>query len=187
MAVTYNLNHVQVSAIEATRTWVDVPGSMSWEPTIETDSEDILADGGVYATAYSAPVGEGDLMWVDIDPAVLALINGGEVSSSGTGAGAIERYEVPYQYVAVPFSLSGWEPNVARDKDPSAGLRTTAPVATAAPASKSSGQESVGEWTAVTKFRGSEGTPMLVYELLASDPVFTAGVMPVNLVAPTGV
>lgn len=184
MTVTYNLNHVQVSAIETTRTWVDVPGTTNWEPSVTTDSEDILADGGVYATAYSAPVGEGDLTWIDANLAVLALINGGIVSSSGTGAMAIERYEVPAQYVAVPFSISGWEPNIAKDKDPSAGLRTTAPIVTAGVASKSSGQESTGEWTAETRFRGGPTTPMLIYELLASTPVFTAGVMPVNLTAP---
>lgn len=184
MAVTRNLNHVQVSEIETTRVWIDVPGTVNWEPSIATDSEDIMADGGIYATGYSAPVGEGDLTWVDANLAVLATLNGGIVSSSGTGATAIERYEVPHQYVAVPFSISGWEPNIAKDKDPSAGLRTTAPIVTAGVASKSSGQDSTGEWTAPTKFLGKQGTPMLIYELLASDPVFTAGIMPVNLTAP---
>ena len=185
MTLTYNVNHLQVAPKGATPVYIDVDGAISAEPTISSDKEDVLGDGQVWATIYKSPTGEMTLTWLKTNFAVMAAINGGDVSSSGTGAAAIDRYEQPSAYVAPSVIVSYWEPNVAPDRSPDeAGLRTTIPNATFGVAKKASGQETVGEWSADGSFRGSSTGPMIIYELLASEPVFTAGVMPTNVIAP---
>lgn len=185
MAVGYNLNHLQVAPKGASPTFIDVPGSVSWEPSITADSEDVKADGQTYVTVYSAPVGEGDMTWIDFRPDVLATINGGEVSTSGTGPTEITRYEQKGSFTPVPFIIADWVPNQDKNHDSAvAGVRTTVPNATAEPASRSSGQESTQEWTASTKFTPDANDVLIIYEALASEPEFTTGVMSVNLTAP---
>ena len=186
MAVGYNLNHLQVAPRSETPTFVDVPGAVSWEPSISSDTDDVRADGQVYMTVYSAPVGEGSMTWVDFRPDVLAVINGGDVSTSGTGATEIIRYEQLGSYVPVPFIMADWVPNQDQTHDANvAGVRTTVPNATASPASRNSGQETTLEWTAETRFTAVDNTsPLIIYESLASEPTFTGGVFDVNLEAP---
>lgn len=187
MAVGYNTNHVQVGPKEATPTFVDVPGAISWDPTITTDKDPIRGDGQVYVTAYGAPEGEGDLTWLGFAPDVLATINGGEVSTSGTGDTEITRYEQPGTYTAPPFIIADWVPNIDKSHAPDvAGIRTTVTNATAEPASRGSGQETAVEWTASTSFSPDENNVLIIYEELATEPTFTNGVMPVNVEKPSG-
>lgn len=179
MAVGYSLNHVQAASTAAAPpyTWIDIPGSVNWEPTVESDSEEIMADGSVYVTAYGNPVGSGDLMWIDDILAVRALLNGGTVSTTGISPSIIERYELPGTYVPVPFALSDWVPNIDRFHDPDvAGTRTTAPNCTAGVISRTSGQETVQELTATTSMTQDANGVMLIVEKLETSPVFTNGV-----------
>lgn len=184
MAVGRNLSHVQVGAVGASPTYLDVPGILTWDPTITTDTEPVQADGSTYYTAYSAPSGEGDFAFIDFDENVVAAINGGTVSSSGATPNVIDRYEQPGTYTAPPFITSDWVPNVDQFHDARAGMRTTAPNCTATPVSRSSGQDTTFEWTASTSFAADDNDVMLIYELLETEPVFTAGVMPVNVTDP---
>jgi hypothetical protein len=184
MAVGRNLSHVQVGAVGASPTYLDVPGILTWDPTISTDTEPVQADGTTYFTSYAAPAGEGDFTFIDFDENVVAVINGGTVSSSGVTPNVIDRYEQPGTYAAPPFITSDWVPNADQFHDTRAGMRTTAPNCTATPVSRSSGQDTTFEWTASTSFSPDENDVMLIYELLETGPVFTAGVMPVNVEAP---
>ena len=184
MAVGRNLAHVQVAAVAAEPTWLDVPGILTWDPSISTDTEPVQADGQTYYTAYAAPSGEGDFVFIDFNEDVVAVINGGTVSSSGTTPDVIDRYEQPGTYTAPPFATSDWVPNVDQFHDDRAGMRTTAPNCTATPVSRSSGQDTTFEWTATTSFSADENDVMLIYELLETAPTFTAGVIPVNLEDP---
>ncbi len=187
MAVGYNLNHLQVAPVPATGApvFVDVAGVVSWEPSITTENEEVLADGQVYLTAYGAPAGEGDFVFIDSRFAVLGVVNGGMASSSGTGATKIDRYEQPGQYTAPPFIMSDWVPNIDLTHSPLvAGMRTTVPNATAEVATRTSGQQTVFEWTAATRFTAPATGPMIIYEQLATEPTFTGGVTDVNLTAP---
>lgn len=180
MAVGYSLHHLQGAPVEASPTWIDIPGITTWEPSITADSTPVKADGQTYVTAYASPEGSGNLTFIDANLGVFALLNGGTVSSSGTGPTEIERYEQPGQYVPVPFSLSDWVPNIDRGHDPDvAGMRTTVPNATAAPVTRTSGQETIFEWTAATTFYGIDPDPMIIYEKLATAPTFALEVFTV--------
>ena len=190
MAVGNNQNHVQISKVEATRVWLDVARTVSWEPEVTADTEDIQADGGIYATAYGPPVGEGNLTFVDSRFANFVVLNGGTLSSSGTGNSVIERYEELGTYIPVPFSIADWSPNIAKNREPTiAGMRITVPSATSGLINRSGGQESTQEWTAPTRFTKDPTTDILrIFEKLATAPTFTpneaTGVMPVNLTPP---
>lgn len=187
MAVGYSLHHVQAASLgEDPLVWVDVPGAVNWEPSVSADTENIMADGVVYAQPRGNRVGEGDLTWIDDILALRAMFNGGEVSTSGTTPQVIERYEMFGESVAPPFALSDWVPNVDKIHDPTvAGTRTTAPSVTAGPVTRTSGQESTQELTAATSFLQDANGVMEIVEKLESSPVFTDGVMPVNMTAPT--
>lgn len=187
-SVGYNLNHVQIGTDDgSTVTWLDAPGSRSWEPGVSADSSDERADGQVYVTAYSSPVGEGDLVIIDMNSGVMAAVNATEVSSYGTAPDTITRAALAGNYVPEPFAIADWVPNIDGAHNPDvAGMRTIVPNATAQPATRSSGQESIVEWTVATKFTPSADNELIIYEWLASDPVFTDGVMPVDMTG-TGV
>lgn len=186
MAVIYNQRHAQAALQGTTPTYVDIPGLVSTEPEISSDSEDIMADGTVYAVAWGILTAECELTFIDDVGAVRALLNGGTVTTSGTGATAITRYEAPAAFLPPPIILSEYSPNIDRAHSPAiAGVRTTFPNASAGPIAKSGGQESTAELTSTIKFAATAtgGSPMIV-EYLASEPTFTNGVMPVNLVPP---
>lgn len=186
MGVIYNQTHAQAARQGATPTYVDIPGFVSSEPEISSDSEDIMADGTVYAVAWGILTAESEITFIDDRAAVRALLNGGTVSTSGTGATAITRYEAPATFLPPPIILSDYASNIDRSHSPDvAGIRTTLPNASAGPIAKSGGQESTAELTSTIKFAptANGGAPMII-EYLASEPTFTAGVMPVNLVAP---
>ena len=186
MGVVYNQTHVQAGLQATTPTYVDIPGAVSNEPQMSADPEDILGDGGVYAVAWGIMTAESELTFVDDVGAVRALLNGGTVSTSGTGATAITRYEAPAVFNPPGIILVDYAPNIDKVHRPTvAGIRTTLPNATAGPISKSGGQESTAELTSTIKFAptASGGAPMII-EYLASEPAFTGGVIPTNLTAP---
>lgn len=177
-SVGYSLTHLQLGTTVATvTTWVDVPGSQTWEPSIDAPDEDIKADGQNYVTVYGAPIGSGNVTFIDGNLAVMAGFNGGTVATAGTGPTKIDTYKVYGSYVPPVFSLADWVPNVDKGHNPGiAGMRTVAPTVTAKPLTRSSGQESIVTWSADTKFVGVGTAPMLVYETLAAAPTMTSGV-----------
>lgn len=177
MAVGRNLTHVEVAAVGASPTWINVPGVLTWDPSISTDTEPVQADGSTYYTAYAAPSGEGDLTFIDFDENVVALINGGTVSTSGVTPDVIDRYEQPGSYTAPAFMMADWVPNADTFHDARAGMRTIVGNATATPVSRSSGQDSQFEWTAATSFAADANGNLIVYELMETSPVLTSGVM----------
>lgn len=186
MGVIYNQTHAQAALQGASPTFVDIAGFVSSEPELSSDPEDIMADGTVYAVAWGILTAESEITFVDDRGAVRSMLNGGTVSTSGTGATAITRYEAPAQFLPPPIILSDYAPNIDRTHSPDvAGIRTTLPNASAGPIAKSGGQESTSELTSTIKFASTAtgGAPMII-EYLASDPTFTGGVMPTNLVAP---
>lgn len=189
MAVINNLQHAQVAPIPvspASPVFVDVPGVVSFETTVTTDSTATQADGQVYLTTYAAPEGSFTLSWIDSSFPVLVVINGGVASTTGTAGTKIDRYEQPGAYVAPAFILSDWNPNVDHGHSPNvAGFRTTLPNATASVASKSSGQDSVHEWSVDGAFTAIAPAPMFIYEAFATAPAFTSGVQTVNLNPPS--
>jgi hypothetical protein len=172
-----NLAHVQVAATGGTPTWLDVPGVLTWDPQITTDTEPVQADGTTYYTSYAAPTGEGDLTFIDFDEDVVALINGGTVSTSGTTPDVIDRYEQPGTYAAPSFSAADWVPNADTFHDSRAGMSTIAPNCTATVVSRSSGQDTTFEWSCTVNFQPDDEDVMLVYQLFESAPTFTADVM----------
>jgi hypothetical protein len=185
MSLTYNMNHLQIAEVGATPVYIDIDGAISMAPTITEETTDVRGDGVVWATLRGARTGEVSMTWLKTSFAVQAAANGGIVSSSGTTPNAIERYEIPGSGVSPAVIVSSWEPNAAPDKSPDeAGLRTTIPNASFGIANKASGQETVGEWSATGTFKPDENDAMLIYELMESEPVFTLGVMTVNLEAP---
>lgn len=186
MAVGRNLAHVEIAAVGASPTYVNVPGVLTWDPSISTDTDPVQADGTTYYTAYSAPVGEGDLTFIDFDEDVVALLNGGTVSTSGVTPDVIDRYEQPGTYSAPAFITSDWVPNADTFHDARAGMRTTAPNCTATVVSRSSGQDSTFEWSCTVNFAPDDNDVMLIYELFETSPTFASDVMvpAPNLTAP---
>lgn len=188
-SVGYNLNHIQCAVLEDGEpgTWVDFAGSQSWEPSINIDTTDIQGDGQAYVTAYGVPTGEGDFTFIDPSPTNFATVNGGVVSTYGTGANEVTRYEQRAEYIAIPFAISDWVPNIDKGHNPdTAGMRTIVGNATAEPVTRSSGQESTVEWTVATRFTRDAAGNLIVYEWLASEPTFTNGVdNGANVIAPT--
>ncbi len=183
MTLTYNQDHVQISNAVGTPGYIDVNGSISMAPSIASASTPVRGDGSVWATAYGAAEGTITLTWLQTNLAVIAQLNGGVVSASGTTPNVINRYELlGGSYVPPAVIVAGWEPNIAPDKSPAqAGLRTTVPSASFAPATKAGGQETVGEWTAEGTFKPALDNTLISYELLETAPVFTSGLMPVIL------
>lgn len=175
-AVTYNQSHVQV-ADKAGTTWVDITGVVSLEPSITANSEPINADGMIYATAYEAVTGEGDLVTIDVSPAIMAALNGGEVTSVGSTSPA-ETWELASDYVAPAIQVAEWSANIDKVHNPTiTGLRMVFPNATSAPGTRSGGQNSVGEWTFPLTFNGTDTSPIVRYEWLTAEPTFTGGTM----------
>jgi len=184
MAVGFSLEHAQVAPVGASPVHKDIPAVVSWAPSITASRTPLRADASIYANAYGAREGSGDIVFAFLSFDVLVIINGGTKSTSGTGAGAIDRYEQPGASVQPAFIVSGFYRNVATDKNPHQAVRVTTPVNTAAPASASFAQETFFNWTANTSFTQNDAGTMIIYETMASLPVLTAGVMPVNLAAP---
>lgn len=181
MAVGRNLVHLQVAPTGASPTYLDVPGVMTWDPTINTDTEAVQADGSTYYTAYSAPEGEGDMVFIDFDPDVVAILNGGSIALTGTTPNQVRRYTQTGTYTAPSFIIADWVPNADKFHDTWAGIRTIAPNVTATPVSRASGQDTTFEWTCSTSFKADGTNRLLMYELLESDPAMTGGLMAVTL------
>lgn len=181
--VHYNLEHAQVAALGTTPTWLDVPGSIDLGISITSNANYLAADGSKPYVAYSAPEGSFDLSFAEADFAMLAVINGGTASTSGTTPAIIERYEQPGTAKNPSFALSGYASNVNGGVD-RAGFRVTLPNAKAGVASPTFGQETWGTWSTSGAMAADENDVMVIYEKLETAPTFTAGVMPVNLVKP---
>lgn len=178
MAVGFNDQHLQVATKITTPVWLDVAGLISWEPALNADSTDMMADGSKYVTAFAAPTGSGDMVFVDLKLPVLAVMNGGTVTSTGTGATTIEKYIQQITYVAPAIEISSWVPNIDLAHDATiAGLRTTVLNAQCGLAGRSGGQASEQDWTVPTTFNGdTTSSSLIIYEKMATAPVVTAGV-----------
>lgn len=181
--VHYNLEHAQVAELGASPTWLDIPGVTTLSTTIDSSVARLAADGSKPYAAWSAPEGSFDGGFAEADFAILAVINGGTASTSGTTPSVIERYEQPGTASNPGFALSGYAKNV-NDAVGMAAFRVTIPQATASPAAPSFGQETWGEWSFSGAMTPTDDDVLIVYEKLETEPQFTDGVMPVNLVAP---
>lgn len=186
--VHYNFEHGQVASLVGgtAGTWMDVAGTIDLSPSITSSPNYLSADGQKKYVAYSAPEGSFDMSFAEADFALLAVINGGTASTSGTpGTNEIQRYEQPGTASNPPFAFSGYASNVNAGVD-AAGFRVTIPQATAGAASPTLGQETWGTWSTSGAFTATDDDVMIIYESLEAKPVFTSGVMPVNLVKPVG-
>jgi len=184
-AVTgYNLNHFQVAPKSGSPVFKDVNYATEWEFPISQDSEILRADGKAAVTAQGAPEGGGSIGFASIDLATMAVMTGGELSESGTAGTRITRMEVPANFNPPALIGVGWIPNVDGNST-SAGLRVTLPNMKLTFPSGSFGQESWSEMSADQTFVGDANDVMLIFEEMATAPVFTSGVIPTNLAPPS--
>lgn len=181
--VHYNLEHAQVATLATTPTWLDIPGSIDFTPTITSNANYLAADGSKPYVAYSAPEGSFDLSFAEADFAMLAVINGGTASTSGTTPAVIERYEQPGTAKNPAFALSGYATNVNSGVD-RAGFRVTIPNAKAGVAAPTFGQETWGTWKTSGAMAADKNDVLVIYEKMETKPTFTLGVMPVLLTKP---
>ena len=181
--VGYNLKHGQIAARGATPTYIDLPYVMTVDATISQDSEKMSADGAKVVTAYSAPEGSGSLTMGQRSLAVTALMTGGTVSTSGTAPATISRLEVKGSSQPPALIGSFWIPNIDGNLT-SAGLRVTLPNVKFSVPSQTFDQETWAEISADMSFDPDANDVLIIYEELTTAPVFTAGVMPTNVVAP---
>lgn len=183
--VHYNLEHSQVMSLVGTGTdWLAIGGSVSISPSITSNISRLAADGGQRYPVADAPEGSFSGEFAEADFDILAVINGGDVSTSGTTPNVIERYEQPARAVMAPFALFGFAPNInAGAADAAFGI--TFPRATATPAVPQMQQQTHGTWSFDGALDGDADTPLIVYEKYETAPTITAGVYPVNLTAPT--
>lgn len=179
----YNLQHLQVAPKTVTPVYKDILYSTTFEFPISQDSETLSADGTKAVTAQGAPEGGGSIGFASIDLATMAVMTGGATSESGTAGTRITRLEIPANYSPPAVIVVGWIPNVDGNST-SAGLRVTIPNAKLTMPSGTFGQESWSEMSSDLSYVGDSNGKMLIWEELATAPVFTAGVIPTNLVAP---
>lgn len=182
-ATGYNLAHGQVAPKTATPTYIDINYMTSLETGVDQDNEYFRADGGVKITAYGAREGSGSLGFGSANLQTIAALSGDTYSTSGTAGTVIDRLEVKGSTSPPSVILVGWIPNVDGN-EASAGLRITLPNAKVAMPSTSFEQESWTEFEADLSFVSDENDVMMIFESLATAPVFTSGVIPTNLVAP---
>lgn len=185
MALTYNLEHNEVGPTK--NATVDVAGAITMTLSIASSPAYLNADAGKYAVAWSAPEGSGSLTFAESDDDVLAVINGGRLSTSGTAGTLINRYEQPGTATNPQFLISGFARNMSpTTRTAFPAFRITVPAASASPATMSMGQETWGEWTANLGFVADGNNTLIIYEHMASVPVLTAGVMgaTINLTPP---
>lgn len=178
--VTYNLEHGQVALLEASPTYLDIPGTTTLEATINSSVSYMAADGAKKYAAWSAPEGGGRVAFAEADFAVIAVLNGGTQSSSGTTPAIVDRYVQPGKAGMTDFILVGYGSNVNPTTD-RAGFRVIIPQASAAPAAPAMGQETWGEWSASLAFTENDDGAMIIYETLESAPTFTGDVFTVTI------
>lgn len=179
----YNLNHLQVAAVGASPTYVDVNYAISSEFTIEQDSENFLADGKSAVSTFGAREGTGSISFGSMDLSTIALMTGDEFSTSGAEGSKIDRLEFKGDATPPPVILSAWVKNVDGNST-FAGSRITVPNAKLSVPNTSFEQESWSEFESDVTFNPDEDDNLMIWENLEVEPVFSAGVMPVALTAP---
>ena len=184
MAATFNLEHSEVGP--DTESTLDVAGSISLDLSITSTANYLAADAQRYAVAWSAPEGSGTAVFGESDFGVLAVVNGGTTSTSGTGDTLINRYEQPGVALNPEFLLSGFARNMSQHTPDIKAFRVTIPSATAPPATLSLGQETWTNWSLPISFT-DVGDNLVIYEQLGSVPTLVDGVMgeDINIEAPT--
>lgn len=184
--VHYNLEHTQVMSLVGTgNDWLAIAGSVSISPSITSNISRLQADGQSKYPVADAPEGSFSGEFAEADFAVLAVINGGEASTSGTpGSDAIERYVQPGRAVMAPFALFGFAPNINAGVT-DAAFAVTLPRAIASPAVPQLQQQTHGTWSFDGAMEADENDAMIIYERYEVAPTMTDGVYPVNLEAPT--
>lgn len=182
--VHYNLEHTQVMSLVGTgNDWLPIAGSVSLSPSITSNISRLQADGQSKYPVADAPEGSFSYEFAEADFAILAVINGGTQSTSGTTPAAIERYEQPGTAVSAPFALFGFAPNINAGVD-EAAFAVTLPRAIASPAVPQLQQQTHGTWSGDGAMEADENDVMIVYEKYESAPTMADGVYPVNLEAP---
>lgn len=182
-ATGYNLAHAQVAAKAASPVWKDINYARSADFPITQDSNVYRADAAAVITAFGAPTGDGSITFGSADLAMMAILTGGVVSSSGAGAAAIDRLEIKGNGTPPPIMLALWIPNVDGNST-KAGIRVTVLNGRTTVPNASYDQESWTEFSSDVAFNPNENNDLLIYETLGTAPTFTAGVMPVNITAP---
>ncbi len=183
--VGYNLNHVQVAAVNVSPVYSDVPGAIGFDPTIDQNSDKLRGDGASLETAYGAAEGSGSMEWAYATPAVMAIMTGGTASTSGTGGTLIDRLEIKGNTNPPAVILVGWIPNISsKTYADSAGIRVTLPNAKVSVPSFATGQETFTTVTADLNFDSDSNGNIMIIEWPKTAPTFTLGVIPTNLTPP---
>lgn len=186
MATGYNLNHLQVAPKATTPVFVDVNYATTAEFGIDQDSDTLRADGGSKVTAYGAREGTGSIGFASAKLSAIAVMTGDTFSTSGVaGSTLIDRLEIAGSVTPPSLILAGWIPNVDGNST-SAGMRVTVANGTLSVPSTSFEQESWTEFESDLSYVSNEDDIMLIWEVMDTAPVYTAGVIPVALTAPVG-
>lgn len=173
--VHYNLKHGQLAAKVATPTWLKIAGSIDMNLSVSQNVEYLAADAIKSYPAWDAPEFSFDASMAEADFAILAVINNGTSSTSGTTPSIIEKFELKGQAGNPPFLWSGLADNINANADRKA-FRMTLLNCTASAAVPVMGQTTYGTWP-VTGALGVDANGIAVrYEKLESQPTFTAGV-----------
>lgn len=184
MATGYNLVHLQGGLKATTPTYLDIPYATTAEFGVDQDSDLFRADGGVRVKAHGAREGTGSIAFGSAKLSTIAVLTGDDFSTSGTpGTNGIDRLEIFGATVPPSLVFSAWIPNVDGNVDV-AGMRVTVPNGSISVPSASFEQESWTEFEADLAFVSNEDDVLLIWEVMEQAPTFTAGVIPVNLVAP---
>lgn len=181
--VGYNLKHGQIAARGATPTYIDLPYTQTLDASIAQNSDKMAADGAKVVTAYSAPEGSGSVTVGMFNLTTQTMMTGGRSSQSGTAGTAISRLEILGSSQPPALIGSFWIPNIDGNLA-AAGLRISLPNCKFSVPSGTFDQETFVTVSADLSFDPDANDVLIIYEELATAPVFTLGVMPTNLVAP---
>lgn len=183
--VHYNLEHAQVMSLVGTgNDWLAIGGPVSISPSITANISRLAAAGGQRYPVADAPEGSFNGEFAEADFDILAVINGGDASTSGTGPSVIERYEQPGTAQMAPFALFGFASNI-NAAAAEAAFAVTFPRAIATPAVPQLQQQTHGTWSFDGAMEPDDNDVMIVYEKYTTAPTMTDGVYPVNIERPT--
>lgn len=179
----YNLNHVQIAEQGSSPTFRDVNYSITADFTIDQSDEKLAADGANVESTFGPREGSGSISFGSIDLQTVAMMTGDEFMTDGADETLVERLEFKGDTVPPGVIVAAWVRNVS-SQSPFAGTMVIVPNAKFGVPNVSFEQSSWSEAEADVTFDQDEDGNMLIWENIATEPTFTNGVMPVNLVAP---
>ena len=107
-----DLQVAPITGADVVGTWVDVPGARSLSFNVESDSDELEGDNGIIAKVRNPKSLSGSIEIGKINLAALAVLLGGAVETSGTGATAVSELEEEAGTSVSYYQLAGQAPGV---------------------------------------------------------------------------